>query len=296
MKILVSGSSGLVGSALIPTLSGAGHEVLRLVRKKGIADSVYWDPAKGVIDATGLAGVDAAVHLAGENIAAGRWTTAQKAKIVDSRVKGTSLLADALAKLKRRPEVMVSASAIGFYGDRGDETLREDSPPGTGFLPDTSRKWEGAAEPASRAGIRVVHPRIGIVLARKGGALPKMALPFKLGVGGKIGTGRQYMSWIALDDLTAVILHCIESPHLQGPVNAVAGAVTNLEFTKALGRALKRPTLFPLPAFAARIAMGEMADELLLASTRVEAARLAASGFQFRHRNLEDTLRRILKS
>jgi uncharacterized protein (TIGR01777 family) len=295
MKILVSGSSGLVGSALIPVLSGAGHEVVRLVRKKGLAGSVYWEPAGGVIDVTDLAGVDAVVHLAGENIAGGRWTSVQKAKIADSRVRGTSLLADAVAKLKRRPDVMVSASAIGFYGDRGNEILREDSGPGTGFLPATCRKWEAAAEPASRAGIRVVHPRIGIVLAREGGALPKMALPFKLGAGGKIGTGQQYMSWIALDDLTAVILHCIENSHLQGPVNAVAGAVTNLEFTKALGHALKRPTLFPLPAFAARIVMGEMADGLLLASARVESARLAASGFQFRHRNLEETLKRILK-
>jgi uncharacterized protein (TIGR01777 family) len=192
--------------------------------------------------------------------------------------------------------VLVSASAIGYYGDRGNETLREDSSPGTDFLADVCRQWEASAEAAARAGIRVVFLRSGIVLAKNGGALPKMVFPFKLGVGGKIGSGRQYMSWIALEDEVQAILHCIQNPEVRGPVNAVGpSAATNLEFTRALGRALSRPTLFPLPAFAARLMLGEMADALLLASQRVEPARLQASGFQFRNTDLEQTLKKILR-
>ena len=288
MKIAITGSTGLVGSALVPLLTAGGHQVLPL-RRPG-----HWDPERGTIDKTVLEGVDAVINLAGENIAAGRWTNAQKAKIRDSRVKGTKLISETIAKLERRPQVMVSASATGYYGDRGSEVLREDSPPGTGFLPDVCRQWEAATDPAARAGIRVVHVRTGLVLSGKGGALGKMLLPFKMGVGGVIGSGKQYWSWISLDDLCAAIAHSLEAD-LHGPVNAVSPApVTNYEFTKALGRVLSRPTIFPLPGFAARIALGEMAGELLLASARVEPARLQASRFTFKHRELEPALRYLL--
>ena len=295
MKILVSGSSGLIGSALVALLIENRHEVVRLARKKGVAGAAFWDPATGFIDAASLEGMDAVVHLAGENIAARRWTRAQKARILESRTAGTTLLAGALAKLARKPQVMVTASAIGYYGDRRDEILREHSPPGDGFLPEVCSQWEASADAAARSGIRVVHPRLGIVLARQGGALPKMVLPFRLGVGGKIGDGRQFMSWIALDDVARVFLYCMENSAMRGPVNAVAPVpVRNEEFTGIVGRVLHRPTLFRLPAFAARIVLGEMADELLLASARVEPAKLLTAGFRFRRENLEETLRQIL--
>jgi len=294
MKVLVSGSSGLIGSALLPVLTAAGHQTTRLVRKQGTA-GVFWNPDEDVIDAAALEGFDAVVHLAGESIAARRWTPMQKAKITDSRVKGTRLLAGALAKLQRRPAVFVSASAIGYYGDRGDEVLTEESASGRGFLPEVCRLWESAAS-AAAPDIRIVHPRTGIVLAKNGGALPRMALPFRMGVGGRIGSGRQYMSWIALDDLTRIILYCIENPTIRGAVNAVAPSpVTNAEFTKVLGRVLSRPALFPLPAFAARLALGEMANELLLASNRVVPSKLLAAGFTYRHTDLEEALRSTLK-
>lgn len=298
MKILVTGSTGLVGSALVPHLARGGHNVSRLVRsKKGLAKAeVGWDPAAGTIDAAGLEGFDAVVHLAGENIAAGRWTSEKKARIRDSRVKGTRLLAETLSQLAKRPKVLVSASAIGYYGDRGKETMVEESGPGTGFLAEVCRAWEAAAEPAARSGIRVVHPRIGIVLSRDGGALKMTLLPFQLGIGGKIGSGEQYMSWISLDELVEVIQHVLTVDTLAGAVNAVAPRpVTNLEFTKALGRVLSRPTMVPLPAFVARLGLGEMAEELLLASARVEPARLVASGYKFRHPELEEALRHMLK-
>ena len=289
MKIAVTGSTGLVGSALVPLLTTAGHDVSRLTRP------ALWDPDSGTIQPAALNGLDAVVHLAGENIAAGRWTSARKARIRDSRVRGTRLIADTLAKVEKPPQVLVSASAIGYYGDRANEILREDSAPGTGFLADVCRQWEAATDPATRKGIRVVHLRTGIVLSQQGGALGKMLLPFKLGVGGKIGPGTQYWSWIALDDLCSVIVHCIQAAALHGPVNAVSPLpVTNREFTKVLGRVLKRPTIFPLPAIAARLALGEMADALLLASARVEPAKLLASRFIFRHKDLEGTLRQLL--
>ena len=294
MNILISGASGLIGTALRRAFEGEGHSVVPLVRRKDVS-GIFWDPDAGQLDSRGIDGMDAVVHLAGESIAARRWSPAQKARIRDSRVKGTRLLSDSLAKLQRRPPVLISASAVGYYGDRGDEILSEDSPSGAGFLAGVCREWEAAAAPAARAGVRVVHPRIGIVLAKGGGALQKMALPFKFGAGGVIGSGRQYMSWIVLDDVIRVIQYCIGNPSLAGPVNAASPApVTNAEFTRVLGRVLSRPTLFPLPAFAARIAFGEMADELLLSSARVEPARLTASGFHFRYENLEDALRAVL--
>src|SRR6266566_4624603 len=240
--------------------------------------------------------MNAVVHLAGENIAGGRWTAARKERILNSRVKGTKLIAETLGNLPQPPQVLVSASAIGYYGDRGSELLREQSPPGTGFLPDVCRQWEAATDAATRKGIRVVHLRTGIVLSGKGGALRKMLLPFKLGVGGKIGSGEQYWSWISIDDHCAAILHCIQASSLHGPVNAVSPSpVTNLEFTKALGRVLHRPTIFPLPALAARLVLGEMADALLLASARVEPAKLLGSRFVFEHKDLEPTLASLLQ-
>jgi uncharacterized protein (TIGR01777 family) len=295
MKILVSGATGLIGSAFVKIANAAGHSTTALTRKKA-PGAIPWDPAVGTLDAAAIEGFDAVVHLAGENIAAGRWTTAQKKRILDSRVQGTRLLSNSLAQLQRRPSVMVSASAVGFYGDCGDRLLREDSPPGNDFLANVCREWEQATEAASKAGIRVVHLRSGVVLAKEGGALAKMLPPFKMGVGGKIGSGRQYMSWIDLEDEAGVILHCISRDSMRGPVNSVGPSpVTNLEFTRTLGRVLSRPTVLPLPAFAARLLLGELADGLLLASQRVEPAKLTAEGFVFRHRNLEETLRRILK-
>ncbi len=296
MKILVSGSSGLVGSALVPFLSSGGHEIVRLIRgwpQPGEA-AVPWDPPAGRIEAARLEGLDAVVHLAGENIA-GRWTATRKARIRESRVQGTRLLAETLARLARPPKVFVCASAIGYYGDRGDAVLREDSPPGAGFLAEVCREWEAAARPAAEKGVRVVHLRIGVVLSPAGGALARMLTPFKLGLGGRIGAGGQFMSWIAIDDLTGAIHHALATESLRGPVNAVAPRpVTNREFTKTLGRVLGRPTLFPMPAFAARLTFGEMADELLLASARVEPAKLVTSGYRFRAPELEGALRHLL--
>lgn len=296
MRILISGSTGLIGSALTDAAVAAGHTTLPLVRKRGVRSSIYWDPETGVMDTAGLEDIDAVVHLAGESIAARRWTASQKARILDSRTKSTALLASVLARMNRRPTVLISASAIGYYGDRGDATLTENSQSGTDFLSQVCREWERATQRASDAGIRVVHLRTGIVLARAGGALPKMVTPFKLGVGGKIGSGAQYMSWIDLEDEIQVILHCIREASLQGAVNSVGPTpVRNVEFTQTLGRVLSRPSLLPLPAFVARLALGEMADALLLSSQRVEPTKLAASGYTFRHTNLEQTLRRILR-
>ncbi len=301
MRVIVTGSTGLVGRALVKSLLADGHEVTRLVRGEaqgfrapGTA-AVHWDPSRGEIDAKELEGHDAAVHLAGENVGEGRWDEEKKRRILESRVKGTTLLAGALAGLSAKPRVLVSASATGFYGDRGAEVLREESASGEGFLSEVCREWEKATLAASQAGIRVVHLRIGVVFDGEGGALQKMLTPFKLGLGGKVGSGTQYMSWITLEDLIGVIRRAIEDESLRGPVNAVAPQpVTNGEFTKALGGALGRPTIFAVPAFAARLAFGETADALLLASTRVEPARLKEVGYQFKHPEIEEALRSVL--
>jgi uncharacterized protein (TIGR01777 family) len=296
MRILISGSTGLIGSAFIRGASAAKHTCIPLVRKRGVVSSVYWDPESGVIDSPALEGIDVVVHLAGESIAARRWTVAQKARILSSRVKGTELLASAIARMNPRPRLMISASAIGYYGDCGDTRLTESSPSGSDFLAQVCLEWERATAAAAAAGIRVVLLRTGIVLAKEGGALAKMVTPFKLGVGGRIGSGKQYMSWIDLEDEVQVIFHCMENESLQGPVNGTGPfPVTNAEFTKTLGRALSRPAMLPLPAVAARIMFGEMADALLLSSQRVEPTKLLASGYTFRHTNLEETLRRILR-
>src|SRR5579859_986184 len=293
MHILVTGSTGLIGSALIPALTSEGHRVSCLVRSKsklGIRDT-YWDPVAGELYLPGLEGLDAVIHLAGESIAGGRWTAARKARIRDSRVQGTRLLCETLAHLAHPPKVFVSTSAVGYYGDRADEILTEPCPPGSNFLADVCREWESATEPAAQHGIRVVILRLGMVLSLKGGALAKMLTPFRLGVGGVIGSGKQYMSWLAIDDLVRIINHALKTESLHGPTNAVApNPVTNAEFTKTLGRALRRPTVLPMPAFAARLALGEMADELLLASARVVPTKLLASGFVFHHPDLESAL------
>ena len=297
MRVAVSGSTGFVGSEVVASLSTAGHEVVRLVRRDPAPGerAVRWDPMKREVDAAGLEGLDAVVHLAGENIASGRWTAARKAAIRDSRVNGTRLLCDALAGLTRPPKLLVCASAIGIYGDRGEELLTEESPPGTGYLAEVCREWEAASEPAARKGIRVVALRIGMVLSPRGGALARMLPPFRAGLGGVIGSGRQYVSWIALDDLVGIVLHALQPGELHGPVNAVAPRpVTNRELTGALGKALSRPTLLPVPAFALRLAVGEMADALLLASARVVPRRLEETGYRFRFPELPAALRHLL--
>jgi uncharacterized protein len=297
MQILVTGSTGLVGSTLIPALTAEGHRVSCLVRLKsklGIRDT-YWDPTAGELYSSPLEGLDAVIHLAGENIAGGRWTAARKARIRDSRIQGTRLLSGSLAQLARPPKVFVSASAVGYYGDRADEVLTEQSSPGSNFLAGVCREWESATEPAAQHSIRVVILRLGVVLTPTGGALAKMLTPFRMGVGGIIGSGKQYMSWIAIDDLVRIIIHTLKTDSLNGPINAVApNPVTNAAFTKTLGRVLRRPTVLPMPAFAARLALGEMADELLLASARVVPSKLLASGFVFRHPDLESALTDLL--
>lgn len=297
MDILITGSSGLIGSALVPFLAAHGHRVTRLVRSEPTSGkaAVYWNPETGSIDRSALEGIDAVVHLAGENIAAGRWTAEKKIRIRDSRIKGTRLLCECLARVSKPPKVLVSASAIGYYGNRGDETLNEESASGSGFLAQVCRDWEAAAEAAVRSGVRVVKLRIGVVMSPVGGALAKMLPPFRIGAGGRIGNGKQYMSWIAIDDLLGVILHALRTDTLTGPVNAATlNPVRNNEFTKILGQVLRRPTVFPMPAFAARLAFGEMADELLLASTRVEPARLLATGYVYRYPELEAALTYLL--
>lgn len=295
MRIAVTGASGLVGSALAPFLTTGGHEVHRLVRKTPGAGEIGWDPAEGKLEAADLEGFDAIVHLAGENIAAGRWTARQKQKIRDSRVQGTRLLAETLARLERPPKVFVSASAIGIYGDRGDEILDEQSSAGDNFLADVAKAWEESTSPASDAGIRVVRTRFGIILSPKGGALAKMLLPFRMGAGGNVGNGKQYWSWIALDDVVGALHHCLMTEELSGPVNVVAPqSLTNAKFTKVLGKVLNRPTILPVPAPAARLALGQMADELLLASARVEPVRLRETGYEYRYPDLEQALRHLL--
>jgi len=295
MNVLISGATGMIGSALIPELQAAGHRVIRLTRSPEGDGDVRWDPATGEVDAPRLEGHDAAVHLAGESIAEGRWTAQKKRRIMESRRQGTRLLAETIADLSEPPEVMVSASAVGYYGDRGDEVLREDSGPGSDFLAEVCLAWEAAADPARRAGIRVVHPRFGIVLSPKGGALGRTLPIFKLGGGGRIGSGHQWWSWVALDDVVGAIMHALEGDSVEGPANVGSpNPLTNAQYTRVLGKVLNRPTVFPLPAPAARLALGEVADALLLASQRMEPARLNETGYEFRYPELEGTLRHLL--
>lgn len=295
MKIAITGASGLVGSQLAPFLTGGNHEVLPMTRKKGKPGTVHWDHESGEIDLASLEGVDAVIHLAGENIAGSRWNDAVKRKIRDSRVLGTRFLCERLAKLQDGPKSLICASAVGYYGDRGSEPVDENSPPGEGFLVDVCQQWESAADPAREAGIRVAHGRIGVILTPKGGALKQMLTPFKLGGGGVIGSGDQYWSWISIDDVVGGLHHLLMNESLSGPVNLVSpNAVTNREFTKTLGKVLSRPTIIPMPAFAARLALGEMADALLLASQNVQPTLLQQSGYTFRDPELEPALRKLL--
>ena len=300
MSVAVTGATGLVGTALTQRLASAGHRVVRLVRPATARrppgeEPIRWDPDFGTIQASRLDGVDAVVHLAGESVAAGRWTEARKQRIRSSRVRSTAFLADTLAQLRHPPRVLVAASAVGYYGDRADQMLTEDSAAGTGFLADVCRDWEAAAEPATRRRMRVVQLRIGMVLSPAGGALATLLRPFRLGLGGRVGSGAQWMSWISVDDLCGAILHALATTALAGPVNAVAPEpVPNREFARTLGRVLHRPAFLPLPAFLARLLLGQMADELLLASARVVPARLQATGFTFGDPALEGALRRLL--
>jgi len=298
MRVAITGSSGLIGSALVERLRADGHQVTRLVRGRERAvgaGAVHWDPARGEVDAAGLEGHDVVIHLAGESIV-GLWTARKKARIRDSRVEGTRLIAGALAGLARPPAVLLSASATGFYGARPpDEVLDEEASPGTGFLAETAQAWEAAADPARAAGIRVVHARFGLVLSPRGGALAAMLPVFRLGLGGRLGSGAQVWSWIALDDVVEAALHVVRTDPLAGPVNFVAPEpVSNAEFTRVLGRVLRRPTLFAVPAFAARLVAGEMAEEMLLTGARVEPRRLLESGYRFRFPSLEPALRHLL--
>lgn len=291
MKILLTGASGLVGTALGAALESDGHIVLRATRGAAHDDSmVHWDPARGEFESAKLAGLEAAVNLAGENIAS-RWTQERKASIVRSRTLSTKLLAETLAALDPKPRVFLSASAIGFYGDRGTERLDEGSAMGEGFLSDTCRDWEAETRYAQRAGIRTAQLRFGVILSKRGGALQKMLLPFRLGLGGRVGSGKQYMSFVSLADVLAAIRFVLSREDLAGPINVVApNPVDNAEFTRALGRVLKRPTIFPLPALAVRFLFGEMGDRLMLAGQRVEPKRLTDAGFEFAHPTIDTAL------
>ncbi len=297
MDVLISGATGLVGSALVPELEAKGHTITRLTRSPKAAGDVGWNPDAGTIGGD-LEGTQAVVHLAGESIFSGptdRWTPQKKRRILESRVKGTRLLAEKVASLSTPPTVMVSMSAVGFYGSRGDEVLTEESASGADFLAEVCREWEAAAEPARRAGIRVVHPRLGIVLSAEGGALGTTLPIFKLGGGGRIGGGDQWWSWVSLDDVVGSIVHAIENEDVEGPMNVGSpNPKTNADYTKVLGKVLGRPTFFPLPAPAARIMLGEVADALLLASQRMRPAKLESTGYHFRHPELEGALRHLL--
>ena len=301
-RILVSGVSGPIGAALLPSLHAAGYSVVRLVRgtaaggAQGFVQNdaqIPWDPARPV-SPDAISGFDAVIHLAGESII-GRWTPEKKQKIRESRVAGTSNLALALANAKVKPRVFISSSAIGYYGDRGDEILKEESAAGTGFLPDVCREWEVATEAATKAGIRTVQIRTGVVLSAVGGALAKMLMPFRLGLGGTVGSGLQWMSWIDVQDMVGVIQYIVKTDQLRGPVNLVAPTpVRNAEFTKTLASVLSRPAIFPMPAFVVKLVFGEMGETVLLGSQRVEPAQLVASGYSFRFRELLDSLKATL--
>ena len=295
--IVVTGASGLIGAKLVAALKTDGKRVLCAVRREAHNDEeISWDPAAGKIERDKLVGADAVIHLAGANIAGKRWSEAYKQLLIDSRVDGTTLIAEAVASLDPKPRVFACASAIGYYGDRGEVELDETAACGDGFLPEVCLQWERACQPARDADIRTVNMRIGVVLSPDGGALKEMLTPFKLGGGGIVGSGRQYFSWISLDDVVRAMQLVIDNESLSGPVNLVApNPVTNREFTKTLGRVLSRPTVLPMPAFAAKLLFGEMAEALLLASTRVVPGALASAEFVFQHTELEPALRHLLK-
>jgi uncharacterized protein len=297
MKILISGASGMVGSTLAAALGAEGHTVGRLARpcSAASANDVLWDPEGGGLDSAAAEGTEAIVHLAGASIAGARWSTARKELLRRSRVDATKNLVAGLSRMSSPPRIFVAASAIGYYGDRGDEKLTEQSAPGTDFLAELSRDWEAASREAETLGARTVMLRFGIILSKAGGALPRMLLPFRLGAGGRLGSGKQWMSWITLDDVIGIIQFALHEEKLKGLANAVSPhPVRNAEFTGILGLVLRRPTLFPAPAFALRLALGELADALLLGSQRVFPERLAALGYRFSYSELEPALRAVL--
>jgi uncharacterized protein len=300
MKVLLTGSTGLVGSALRPVLTKAGHSVVCLLRPesklpRAVNGQMTWDPKANRLNVTELEGFDAVIHLAGDSLASSRWTEAKKRQLQESRIASTTLLSEALAGLIKKPEVFIAASAIGYYGNRGEEELDEESSKGTGFLSDLCANWEKATTKAKEAGIRVVNLRFGVVLSVLGGALSKMLLPFTLGVGGQLGAGKQFFSWVSIDDAVGAIVYALQTRSLSGPVNVTAPKpVTNLEFTKILGKVLSRPTIMPVPSVALRLLFGEMADECLLTGQKVKPAKLVASGYHFSDSELEPALRRAL--
>lgn len=297
MHILVSGSTGLVGRALCPALEQAGHTVACLLRRAPApnGESILWQPEAGILGVDSLDAFDAVVHLAGEPIAAGRWTAARKKRIRDSRIVSTRLIAEHIANVEGSPPILISASALGYYGDRGDEWISEEASPGKGFLADVCREWEAATGPAEKAGARVAHLRTGLVLSAEGGALAKMLTPFRLGLGGPLGSGKMWMSWIHLNDLVGAIIHILHTPALCGPVNGFApNPVTNKDFATTLGHVLGRPACLPAPAPVLRLALGEMADALLLSSLRGRPGRLLQSGFTFAYPELEPALAGLL--
>lgn len=298
MRVVVSGSSGLIGRSLLAALRARGDEVTVLVRRPPAAGEARWDPATGSIDAGALEGAGAVVNLAGAGIGDKRWSTARRHEILSSRVQGTTLLARSMAEIAHPPTVLVNASAVGFYGDRGDEVLTEASTRGRGFLAEVCAAWEDATEPAAQAGVRVVRLRSGVVLSAHGGALARQLPLFRLGVGGRLGTGRQWLSWISLSDEVRAILHALDEPDVEGPLNATAPEpVTNRAFTHALGRALHRPSVCAVPAFALRVALGpDLASEMVLAGQRVLPAKLTATGFTFDHAGIEDALAQLVST
>ena len=296
MNVVVSGSRGLVGSALVPALEQEGHTVRRLVRGPASGHHISWDPTAGDLDPAGLEGTDAIVHLAGEGIGERRWSKAQKDRILHSRVQGTTLVAETLARLEHRPRVLVSASAVGYYGDRGDEVLTEDSGPGHDFLAEVCRRWEASTAPAEEAGIRVAHIRSGVVVSAEGGFLKRQLPLFRAGIGGRLGSGRQHLSWISIHDQVGAIRHLLADDSAEGPFNLTSPRpVTNAEFTRALGRVLHRPTVVPVPAAALEVVLGRrLARSLPLASQRALPARLEAGGYVFRHPEVEEALGALL--
>ena len=293
-RILISGASGLIGCALVPSLESKGYQVTRLVRRETtVLNEIHWDPIHSIPPEL-VSGFDAVIHLSGETIT-GRWTAAKKIRIRDSRVVSTKNLSAAVAKSGIPPQAFLCASATGYYGSRGDEVLTEESTFGTGFLPEVCREWESATKPAADARIRTTNLRTGIVLSRDGGALKQMLLPFRLGLGGRIGSGRQWWSWIHIEDFVAAVHHILQSNCARGPINMVSPSpLSNADFTGALAKVLTRPAILPLPAFAARLALGELADEALLASARVEPKALFDSGFEFKFPQLGSALESLL--
>lgn len=294
MRVAITGATGLLGTALSRALLASGHAVLPVSRRQ-LPGGVRWDPARRELDVGPLRAADAVVHLAGENLGSGRWTTRRKQQLLDSRIPATRWLAESLAALTPGPRILVSASAVGIYGNRQDEVLTEESSLGDDFLARLGREWEAAADPARQGGIRVVHPRFGVILSTTGGALARMLLPFRLGLGGPLGSGRQWMSWITIDDVVGGLLHSLATDSLEGPANFTApNPVRNVEFARALGRVLHRPAVMPVPAIALHLAFGEMADATILASQRAIPVRLEASGYQVRQPEILAALRDVV--